>query len=163
MLGPLNDLFGDLVGTIMGMMMLWSGIMNVLKESGIIGKLSKILRPILKTVFPKSFKSGVATEEITACVSANLLGISNAATPLGIRAIEEMNKTNKSEKATNDMITLCILGCACFNLVPTTILALRSAFEAQIIHEIIVPVWICSGTCMIFGILLSKIFGIKNG
>ena len=149
--------------SIMGMMMLWSGIMNVLKESGIIGKLSKILRPILKTVFPKSFKSGVATDEITACVSANLLGISNAATPLGIRAIEEMNKTNKSEKATNDMITLCILGCACFNLVPTTILALRSAFEAQIIHEIIVPVWICSGTCMIFGILLSKIFGIKNG
>ena len=148
--------------SIIGMMMLWSGIMSVLKESGIISRLSILLRPVLQRIFPKSFKSGVATEEITACVSANLLGISNAATPLGIRAIEEMNKINKTEKASNDMITLCIIGCACFNLVPTTVLALRNAFNAQITYEIIVPIWICSGMCMIFGILLSKIFGIKN-
>ena len=148
--------------SIMGMMVLWSGIMSVLKESGIIGKLSKILRPLLKKIFPRSFKENIATEEITACVSANLLGISNAATPLGIRAIEEMNKLNTGKKATNDMITLCIMGCACFNLVPTTVLALRSAYDAKITYEIIAPVWICSGTCMIFGILLSRLLGIKN-
>jgi len=148
--------------SIMGMMILWSGIMNVLKEGGIINKLSKLLRPVLKRIFPKSFKDNVATDEITACVSANLLGISNAATPLGIRAIEEMNKSNSTDKATNDMITLCIIGCACFNLVPTTILALRNAYGAVINQEIIIPVWICSGICMIFGVLLSKMFGVKN-
>ena len=148
--------------SIMGMMILWSGIMSVLKEGGIINKLSKLLRPVLKRIFPKSFKDNVATDEITACVSANLLGISNAATPLGIRAIEEMNKSNSTDKATNDMITLCIIGCACFNLVPTTILALRNAYGAVINQEIIIPVWICSGICMIFGVLLSKMFGVKN-
>ena len=148
--------------SIMGMMMLWSGVMNVLKESGIIGKMSKILRPVLAKIFPDSYRTGTATEEITACISANLLGISNAATPLGIRAVEEMNKTNASKKATNDMITLCVMGCACFNLVPTTVLALRSAYNAEITYEIIVPIWICSGACMIFGITLSKLFGMKN-
>ncbi len=148
--------------SIMGMMMLWSGIMNVFKESGIISKISRILRPILKKIFPSSFKTETATEEITACVSANLLGISNAATPLGIRAIEEMNKGRASKSATNDMITLCIMGCACFNLIPTTVLALRSAYNAEITYEIIAPVWICSGACMIFGIILSKLLGIRN-
>ena len=148
--------------SLMGMMALWNGIMNVFKESGAIKKLSKILSPILKKIFPKSFESGQGSEEITACISANLLGISNAATPLGIRAIEELNKGNKTNKATNEMITLCIIGCACFNLLPSTVLALRAAYNAKITFEIILPVWICSGTCMGFGIILSKILGIKD-
>ncbi|MBQ8393047.1 MAG: hypothetical protein IJX51_04660 [Clostridia bacterium] len=148
--------------SLMGMMALWSGIMNVLKESGCIKLLSKILSPILRKIFPDSFSKGVAKEEITACVSANLLGISNAATPLGIRAMEELNKNNRDSKASNDMVTLCVMGCACFNLVPTTVLALRTAHGAQITYEIIVPVWICSGVCMIFAVLLSKLLGRRN-
>ena len=63
--------------SLMGMMALWNGIMNVLKESGAIGALSRLMRPLLKWIFPSSFKNETATEEITACISANLLGISN--------------------------------------------------------------------------------------
>ncbi len=143
--------------SLMGMMVLWNGIMNVLKESGAIGVLSKLMRPLLKGIFPSSFKNGAATEEITACISANLLGISNAATPLGIKAIEKMNHSNKSNKATDDMITLCLLGCSCFNLIPTTLLALRSSFHATVTYEIIPPIWICSGLCMLFTILISRL------
>ncbi len=148
--------------SLMGMMVLWNGIMNVLKESGAIGFLSRLSRPILTKIFPSSFKNGTATEEITACISANLLGISNAATPLGIKAIEKMNVNNKSDKATNDMITLCLLGCSCFNLMPTTLLALRSSFNAKITYEIILPIWISSGLCMLFTILISKLLGARN-
>ena len=144
--------------SLMGMMALWNGIMNVLKESGAIGALSRLMRPLLKWIFPSSFKNETATEEITACISANLLGISNAATPLGIKAIEKMNDGNRSGKATDDMITLCLLGCSCFNLMPTTLLALRSSFNAAVTYEIILPTWICSGLCMMFTIFISRLF-----
>ena len=144
--------------SLMGMMALWNGIMNVLKESGAIGALSRLMRPLLKWIFPSSFKNETATEEITACISANLLGISNAATPLGIKAIEKMNDGTKYCKATDDMITLCLLGCSCFNLMPTTLLALRSSFNAAVTYEIILPIWICSGLCMVFTIFISRLF-----
>ena len=152
----------NLVFSLIGIMALWNGIINVLKEAGFIEKLSKFLRPILKFIFPKSFKENVATEEITTCISANILGISNAATPLGIKAIKKMNEKSKSAVATADMITLCILGCCSFNLIPTTVIAIRSALGATITYELIVPVWICSGICSLIGILLCKIFGKAN-
>ena len=150
----------NLVIAIIGAMAFWNGVLCVLKEAGIIRRLSRLLRPILRFIFPKSFKDDVATEEITACISANLLGISNAATPLAISAIEKMNQKNKDKGvATADMITLAILGCSCLNILPTTILSLRSAFSAEITYELIPPIWIASGTCMILGILLSKALG----
>lgn len=151
----------NLVISMIGIMTLWGGIMNILKDAGIIRKLSRLLRPVLKFIFPKSFKKNIATEEITACISANLLGISNAATPLAIKAIEKMD-TNE-EKASDDMVTLAILGCCGFNLIPTTIIAIRSSLGASITYELIVPVWICSGICCILGILLSKAFSKSNG
>ncbi len=148
----------DLILSLVGIMGLWSGILNVLKDSGVIRGISKMLKPILRLVFPSSFKNNIATEEITACVSANMLGISNAATPLAIKAIEKMNKNN-STVATNDMITLAVLGCSSFNLIPTTIIGIRSALQSQITDKLIIPVWICSGTCAILGIFLSRTLG----
>ena len=148
---------------IMGMMVLWNGILCVMKEAGLIRKLSKTLTPILKHVVPDAFKRNIATEEITACISANLLGMSNSATPLGIKAIEKLSESTDGTTVSNDMITLCILGCSCFNLVPTTLLAIRSASGAQINTEIIVPIWICSGTCMILGVFLSQIIAKLRG
>ena len=145
--------------SLIGIMTLWSGFMNVLKQAGIIKKLSRLLRPVLRFVFPKSFESGVATEEITACISANLLGIANAATPLAITAIEKMQSGRKTDIASSDMITLAVLGCASFNLVPTTVIAIRQAEGASITYEITFPVWICSGICMALGVVLCRILG----
>ncbi|MBQ8163138.1 MAG: hypothetical protein IJZ93_02055 [Clostridia bacterium] len=150
----------SLVISLMGSMALWNGILNVLKDCGVIKKLSNLLKPILKLVFPSSFKNDIATEEITACISANLLGISNAATPLALSAIKKMNERNPDKSsATADMIMLAVLGCSCFNFLPTTILAIRNAFSAEITYQLIVPIWICSGMCMILGILLCRILG----
>lgn len=147
----------NLTLSLMGMMLLWNGIMNTLKEAGVITKLSWILHPILKRIFPHSFSENIATEEITLCISANLLGISNAATPFAIAAMDKIDKDNSLAIASDDMITLTLIGCYCFNFIPTTLLALRSSHMAEINYELIVPIWICSGTCMAFGIFLSKI------
>jgi len=153
----------ELCLSLVGVMMLWNGIMEVFKESGIIKRLSKLLKPFLKLIFPSSFKNDIATEEITACVSASLLGVSNAVTPLAISAINKMEKGVKGTRATSDMIMLCMLGCACFNLIPTTIIAIREGYGAKINYEIIFPVWICSFVCMLIGILLCRILGKLNG
>ncbi len=152
-----------IVFSLLGIMIFWNGVMEVLKDAGVISKLSKILKPILKFIFPKAFKEDKATEEITACISANLLGLSNATTPLAINAIEKLNEGRKSEKASNDMITLAIIGCACFCLIPTTIIGIRLSNGASITYEIMIPVWVSSGICMLAGILLSRIIGNING
>ena len=149
----------NLVISLIGIMAFWNGIINVLKDAGIIEKLSHIMKPVLKHIFPKSFKENIATEEITACISANALGISNAATPLAIKAIEKMKISSNSSTATPDMITLAVLGCCCFNLVPTTIIAIRSSFNAEITYELIVPVWICSLSCCAIGVFMSCLIG----
>ena len=145
--------------SLVGVMVLWNGIMEVLKESGIIKIVSRVLTPVLRLIFPRSFKRGAATEEITACISASMLGVSNAVTPLAINAISKMERGTKKGYATNDMIMLCMLGCACFNIIPTTIIALREAKGAEITYQIIVPVWICSAACMVVGVILCRILG----
>lgn len=145
--------------SLVGIMALWNGILNIFQRAKIIERLSKLLKPLLKHIFPKSFKNNIATEEITACISANMLGISNAATPIAIRAIEKLDEHENSTVASSDMITLAVLGCCSFNLIPTTIIAIRSAMQATITYEIIVPVWICSGACCILSIVLCRILG----
>ena len=149
--------------SLIGVMALWNGIMEILKESGIIKRVSRPLTPVMRLVFPSAFKSGIATEEITACISAGVLGVSNAVTPLAINAISKMERGKRKGVATNDMIMLCMLGCACFNIIPTTIIAIRQKMGATYTYEIIVPVWICSFACMVIGILLCRLMGKING
>lgn len=145
--------------SLLGIMVFWQGTMAVLEKSGLIKLLSRALRPILRLVFPHAFKTGQGAKEITLCVSANLLGIANASTPLAISAIDKLKSGHTSDKASNDMIMLAVLGSSCFCLVPTTVIALRVGCGANITYSIIVPVWIVSGICMLFGIILSRIVG----
>ena len=145
--------------SLIGIMALWSGIMAVLKDSGLIKKLAKLLKPFLKLLFPSAIKNGVANEEIALCVSANILGISNATTPLALDAINKLKKSENDNVASNDMIMLSSLGCHSFCLVPSTVIALRMAMGGQISYEIILPVWICSLACSLLGIILCRIMG----
>lgn len=145
--------------SMLGMMAFWQGVMAVFEKSGIISLLAKVLKPILKFVFPRAFRESKGDNEITACVSANLLGIANASTPLALSAIERLNEGRESDKANNDMIMLAVLGSSSFCLIPTTIIAIRAGLGAVVIYELIIPVWIVSGTCMLVGIFLSRIIG----
>ena len=145
--------------SLIGIMAFWQGVMRVFEKSGLIKFISRLLSPILKLVFPRSFKENRAITEITACVSANLLGVANASTPLALSAIERLNEGRNSEKATNDMITLAIIGSSSFCLIPTTIIAMRSSLGASVTYELIIPVWLISGACMLIGIILSRLIG----
>lgn len=147
----------ELMFTLSGMMALWGGIMNVLQEAGWIRRLSRLLSPVLRWVFPNAWQDTDTREKITAAVSANILGIGNAATPLALSAMEAMQRRNPiPARATDDMITLAVLATASFDLLPTTLIALRRGGGSAAPYAILPPVWITSFLCCTAAILLCR-------
>ncbi len=140
-----------------GIMCLWGGVMSALTAAGVTDAMSRLLRPVLRLAFPDAFRSGTAVGEITACVGANLLGLGNAATPLAVAAMKKMRETSLSSTATDDMVTLTVLGTSSFNLFPSTIIALRRAAGSADPYSVIVPIWITSALCCVFSVTLCRI------
>lgn len=144
--------------SLLGMTALWCGFLRVLTACGVLGWVARLLKPILSLAFPRAFRDGEAAEEITACVSANLLGVSNAATPIAMRAMEKMGENSNGE-ATPDMITLVLLSASGVSLFPSTIVALRQAAGASEPTSILLPVWIASLCGAVISVFLSRLCG----
>ncbi len=145
--------------SLLGVTCLWCGVMRLFTYAKIIEKLSRLLRPILKIVFPTTAKSGHGMEEIVANISANLLGIGNAATPFALSALEKLQEENENkEEATEDMITLAVLNSSSLSLIPTTILTMRRLYGSQDAFSVILPIWIVSFICSISAICLCRLF-----
>lgn len=135
--------------------------MRVLEDIGICRMIAKIISPILKFIFPETCRKGIATEEVAANISANMLGLGNAATPMGIKAMQEMSKTNReSDTASNDMITFVVMNTCAISLMPTTLIALRRAAGSENPFEILIPVWICSAVCTAVAVFFAKAFAV---
>jgi len=147
----------ELVLSLCGMTVLWSGVMAVLREAGMIRVLSRILSPLLRPAFPQAWRTGAAREEITAAVTANILGIGNAATPLALEAMRKLQAENPApHEASDDMVTLTVLAASPPALLPATVIALRRAAGALQPHRIIVPVWLVSGACAVIAVVLCR-------
>ena len=141
-----------------GMMCLWCGMMRVLSEAGLIRKLARLLSPFLRLFFPEAARTGEGLEEISANISANLLGIGNAATPFALRAMEEMQKHNPHpERASAEQITLAVLNTASVTLIPTNLLALRRAAGSENPYAVMTPIWITSILCAAMSLLLTAL------
>lgn len=150
--------------SLIGIMCLWCGIMQVLSDAGIISKLSRLMSPLLRVFFPTAYRTGNGAEEITANISANLLGIGNAATPLALRAMERMQQSNTDRtSASADMITLTVLNTASVSIMPSTVIALRRAAGAAEPFSVVVPVWICSVCGAVLALLLTRAAAMIGG
>ncbi len=147
----------ELMITMCGMMCLWSGVMEVAKESGLTRKLSKLLSPLLIKLFPDIKKDSKAFENISMNVSANLLGLSNAATPLGLVAMKELKELDNSNIASDSMITFVVMNTASIQLLPTTIATLRGALGSKSPFDIIFCVWVTSAAALTMGLFVAKI------
>ena len=135
----------ELVLSFAGIMCMWSGFLKVAEEGGAMSALGKIIRPVISLLFPKLTKNSRAEKYIIANISANLLGVGNAATPAGIAAMSELDKTNNTpDKASDEMSMLVVLNTASMQLVPTTVIALRSAAGSANPQSIIPGVLLCS-------------------
>lgn len=145
--------------SLLGMMCLWCGVMRVFTKAGFIKILARIMRPIVSFLFPHSSKEG-ATEEISASICANLLGIGNAATPLAIGAMRKLREISHSgDEASDDMIMFTVLGTASLDIVPTTIIALRTASGSADPFEISIPIWISSAVGATVAVISVKLIG----
>lgn len=145
--------------SLLGIMCLFTGISKIGEEGGLINLISKALKPILKHVFPKLDPDSKAFGSIVMNVVANLLGMGNAATPLGIKAIGELDKINpKKTFATNEMCMFVVLNTASLQLIPTTLISLRQGYGSESAGSVIVPIWICSVCALTVGITVAKFF-----
>ncbi len=145
--------------SMLGMMCLWNGIIRVLDKAGFTSALTKLVRPLLRLIYPDAYKKGRGIDEIAANFAANLLGLGNAALPLGLRAMEKLSEDG-GDVATDDMVTFSVLNTVPLQLMPTTLIALRAATGSARPYEIILPVWICSLLTIFFGALICKLFAL---
>ncbi len=144
--------------TMLGTMCLWSGIINIASNTSIIQKINKILKPIIRFLFPEIKENIKAQNEISMNMVANILGLGNAATPLGLKAMESLQKENRNKKElSNSMIMLIVLNTASIQIIPTTIIAIRSSLQSANPTSIIFPVWIATICAATAGILVTKI------
>lgn len=151
----------ELVISICGVMCLWCGLMKVAERAGLVEKLSKLLSPIVGLLFGNIRKGGRAAGFIAMNLAANILGLGNASTPLGIRAMRAISEENGEEEgtATDDMIMLAVLNTASLQILPTTAAALRAANGCQTPLDILPCVWIVSVYAAVTAVLSAKLMG----
>ncbi|MCD8144429.1 MAG: spore maturation protein A [Oscillospiraceae bacterium] len=138
-----------------GIMSLWSGILEVLRRAGAMDALARLLRPVLRRLYPAFAENRQVLGDISANVSANLLGLGNAATPAGIRAARGMY--DGSGNASDALCMLVICNTASIQLLPTTVAALRADAGAAAPFDILPAVWLSSGISVLVGILAAKL------
>ncbi len=146
----------ELIMTMAGIMCLWSGIMKIAVESGLTGIFAKIFAPLLRPLFPRLEKNSDAFQSITMNISANLLGLGNAATPFGLKAMEQLHTLNgRKDTASNEMIIFVVMNTASLQLLPTTLATLRQSYGSSAPFEIIVPVWISSACALAVALIIA--------
>ena len=149
----------DLMISIIPIICLWLGIMNIAKKSGLLDKIAKLLTPILIIIFPEIPKNSPCFSYIGTNIVLNMLGIGNAATPFGLKAIKEMQALNhQKDTATRSMITFLVMNTASVTIMPTTIISLRM-LHGSISPESIIPYIIITSTlsCLI-GLIIDRLF-----
>lgn len=144
--------------TFLGTICLWNGIMEIAKNTSLINKLNNLLKPVINFLFPELKNKEKAKQEISMNMIANILGLGNAATPLGIKAMKTMQKENKNKDVlTNSMMMFIVINTASIQLIPSNVIAIRTSLNSQNPSLIIIPVWIATIIAASVGILVTKI------
>ncbi len=149
----------ELLGTIC----FWSGIMKIATKTKFIAFIIKLLEPINKVLFPKINKETPAYKNITMNIVSNMLGLGNAATPLGITAMKELQKENKNkDKLSSEMKMFILINTASIQIIPTTVIAIRTSLSSTRPTSIIVPVWITSIVAFSSVVIIMKMINLKG-
>ena len=146
----------DLMLSILPIIVLWTGIMKIAEDSGLLQKFAKLVEPLLSKLFPSLPKNNKALGFIASNIAANMMGLGSAATPFGLKAMSELQKINKGKDVASEaMITFLVLNTAGVTIVPTTVLALRIAHGSINPSEIILPGVIATFCSSLGGLLLD--------
>ena len=143
---------------LLGTICLWNGIMQIASKTSIIDKLTKFLKPVINFLFPELRKNSKIQKEISMNMVANILGLGNAATPLGLKAMKSMQEENKQkDRLTDSMAMFIVINTASIQIIPTTVIAIRNSLGSENPTSIIFPVWIGTICAAVAGIIAVKI------
>lgn len=153
----------NLILEMMPLIVLWTGIMKIAENSGLLEIFSRILNPVLSKLFPSLNKDHKALGYIASNIAANMLGLGSAATPFGLKAMEELQKDNpKKDTATEAMITFLVLNTGGVTLIPTTVIALRMMYGSANPTEIIITSILATTVSSFSGLMLDYVIRRKN-
>lgn len=148
--------------SLLGMICVWTGIMRIAQRGGLTELLAKALFPILKRLFPDYRNDRETLSAISLNITANFLGLGNAATPFGIEAMKKMQENridSASKTANNSMIMFVVINTASFQLIPSMLTVLRANYGSSAPLEIMPAVWLTSISALIVGITAAKALG----
>jgi spore maturation protein A len=152
---------------LISILVFWLGIMRIAQDSGLLDKLSYLFRPIVKRLFPEVPADHPAMGYILSNMMANMFGLGNAATPLGIKAMEQLKELNGGrDYASRSMITFLAINTSSLTIIPTTVIAIRMNYESASPTEIVGPTLIATFLSTVGAILIDRYFyhrRIRNG
>ena len=153
----------DLILSLISVMAFWTGLMRIVEKSGILNKLSIVLKPLIGILFKDIQYSTAAVNAVIMCIAANMFGIGNSATALGIRAMEEMQNINKNKNtASNSMCMLLIINMSSIQLLPLSVIKLRADAGSLNPTDIILPTIVATAFSTIIAILFAKYYERKK-
>ncbi len=143
---------------LIGIMALWLGIMKIAEQAGLVASLARLLKPVTRLLFPDVPAEHPAMGAMIMNMAANMLGLSNAATPLGLKAMEELSKLNpRAGTASDAMCTFLVINTSNLQIIPATVIALRAAAGSSNPAEILGPVLLTTFVTLIFGVTVVKL------
>lgn len=152
----------DIILNLFPVLSLWLGLVNIAEKSGLLKKLSNLFKPIMRILFKEIDSNDESLSLIASNFITNLFGLSSASTPLGLKAMERLQKINpKKDTASKSMITFLVLNTTGLTLIPTTLISIRTLYKSINPTKIIVPCFLATLIATISGLIINKIVGKK--
>ena len=152
----------ELCLTLLGTLCLWNGIMSIALKTSLIKKLTKFLKPLISFLFPDLKNDKKNSEQVSMNIVANILGLGNASTPIGLKAISSMQEKNNNKTTLNNSMAMFILiNTASLQIIPTTVIAIRSSLGSNNPSKIILAVWVATIAAFLTAITAGKILSKK--
>ena len=149
----------SLILTFLATICLWNGIMMIVQKTSLINKLVKLINPLINFLFPECKENEKVKQDISMNMIANFLGLGNAATPLGIKAMKSMQDENENKDTiSNSMAMFIVINTASIQLIPTTVIAIRNSLNSQNPTQILFPIWIVSIAAFSSSVIATKLF-----
>ena len=141
---------------LLGAMCLWLGVMRIAQAAGITAWLSRTLSPLIRRLFPEYAGEKAVCEKISMNLAANMLGMGNAATPFGLKAMDEMQRLSGEDRPTKGMVLFVVMNTAAFQLIPSSVVTLRAAYGSANPYDIMVHIWFVSLGSLLLCIAVCK-------
>ena len=142
---------------LVGGMCFWSGLMRIAEQAGLVRKFSACIAPVTARLFPEYAQNTAVQEKIALNMAANIFGMGNAATPAGLAAMDEMQRVHKGSMPTKGMILFVVMNTAAFQLIPSSVVMLRSSYGSAAPYDIMPQIWLVSLGSLAVSLLVCKL------